>query len=53
MSAFELKVDLLMAMCINSSDIDRLFNSISNTSTSTEHEVISAVIFRLALSLSP
>ncbi|KAK9917440.1 hypothetical protein WJX75_004387 [Coccomyxa subellipsoidea] len=45
-SAFELKVDLLMAMRINSSDIDRLFSSISNTSTSTEHEVISAVIFR-------
>ncbi|EIE22879.1 hypothetical protein COCSUDRAFT_42464 [Coccomyxa subellipsoidea C-169] len=45
-AAFELKVDLLMAMRINGSDIDRLFATISNASSSTQHEVISTVIFR-------
>lgn len=45
-ASFELKMDVLMAMHINSSDIDRLFDSISNASTSSQHDVISAVVFR-------
>ncbi|CAL8464782.1 g4317 [Coccomyxa elongata] len=45
-ASFELKMDVLMAMQINSSDIDRLFDSISNASTSSQHDVISAVVFR-------
>ena len=46
MASFELKMDVLMAMHINSSDIDRLFNSINNATTSSEYDVISAVVFR-------
>ncbi len=45
-ASFELKMDVLMAMHINSSDIDRLFDSINNASTSSEYDVISAVVFR-------
>lgn len=51
-ASFELKMDVLMAMNINSSDIDRLFESISNASTSLQHEVISAVVFRFGAEAS-
>lgn len=42
-AAFELKVDTMMTLRVNVSDIERMFASISNQTTP---DVISAVIFR-------